>query len=118
MNKSILILCYYYPPLSDVGYKRSIAFPKYLKKHGWNPRVLSVKNPDRSYCTLGTDSPPQGIPTEYSRSISNLSKAAGRMNGLLYRLLKLFGIKNEGNYVCQFLCIPDHFWGLIFCTCP
>jgi len=27
----------YYPPLVDVGCKRSVAFSKYFKKHGWNP---------------------------------------------------------------------------------
>ncbi len=116
MNKNILMLCYYYPPLSDVGSRRSIAFSKYLKKHGWNPYVLSVKNADMSYCTLGTDSPPEGIHTEYSRSVVSLSKIVGRLNGLLYRALKLFGIKYTRNYVYLFLCIPDHFWGWIPCT--
>jgi glycosyltransferase involved in cell wall biosynthesis len=35
------------------------------------------------------------------------------MNGLLCRLLTLFGIKYKGNYVYQVLCIPDYFWGWI-----
>ena len=46
--KNILMICYYFPPLTDVGSKRSIAYAKYFKKYGWNPVVLSVKNPDRS----------------------------------------------------------------------
>jgi len=113
MKKNILMLCYYYPPLSDVGCKRSVALSKYLKKHGWNPYVLSVKNPDRFYCSVGTASPPQGVHTKYSRSIINPYRIVGRMNGLLSRLLKLFGIKYEGNYLYQLFCFPDHFWGWI-----
>jgi hypothetical protein len=54
-GKNILMLCYYYPPLTDVGSKRSVAFSKYFKKHGWNPCVLSVTNPDRAYCWVYPD---------------------------------------------------------------
>jgi glycosyltransferase involved in cell wall biosynthesis len=113
MNKNILMLCYYYPPITDVGSKRSIAFSKYLKKHGWNPYVLSVKNPDRAFCSVGKDSPPQGIHTEYSYSIINLSKLVRRLNGALSRILKLFKINVKHNYFYDFFCIPDHFWGWI-----
>jgi len=34
MKKSVLMICYYYPPIADVGSKRSIAFSKYFKKNG------------------------------------------------------------------------------------
>ena len=65
------MLCYYYPPLVDVGCKRSVAFSKYFKKHGWIPHVLSVKNPDRTFCSVGDDATPAGVHTEYSYSIIN-----------------------------------------------
>jgi hypothetical protein len=71
MNKNILMLCYYFPPLADVGAKRSVAFSKYLKKHGWNPHVLSVKNPDKYTCSIGNEKPPAGVATEYSFSVIN-----------------------------------------------
>ena len=60
---NILMVCYYYPPVTDVGSKRSVAFSKYFKKNGWSPSVLSVKNPDRYYCSVGHDVPPDGVPT-------------------------------------------------------
>jgi glycosyltransferase involved in cell wall biosynthesis len=111
--KNILMLCYYYPPLVDVGCKRSIAFSKYFQKYGWNPYVLSVKNPDRTFCSIGDDEPPPGVHTEYSYSIINMYKFFGKLNGLLSRILKLVGIKLKRNYFYDIFCIPDIFFGWI-----
>jgi glycosyltransferase involved in cell wall biosynthesis len=113
MNKNVLMICYYYPPLTDVGSKRSVAFSKYFKKHGWNPSVLSVKNPDRAYCSIGSDQPPVGIPVERTYSVVNLYGFLGKMNGLLSRIYKPFGSEIRKNYFYIFFCIPDHFWGWI-----
>lgn len=113
MRRNILMICYYYPPLTDVGCKRSVAFSKYFKKHGWNPFVLTVKNPDKTYCSLGNDKPPPGISVEYSYSVVNLYKFFGKINGLLSRLLKLFGSEIKRNYFYDIFCIPDIFVGWI-----
>ena len=113
MSRNILMLCYYFPPLTDVGAKRSVSFSKYFKKFDWNPWVLSVKNPDRAYCSIGDDIPPPGIPTEYSYSVINLFRLIGRLNGVLLKALGLIRIDLKRNYFYQFLCIPDHFWGWI-----
>jgi len=110
---NVLMICYYYPPIADVGSKRSVAFSKYFKKHGWNPYVLSVKNPDRCYCTIGSDIPPEGVPAAYSYSIANLYWILGKLNGALARVLKLFGINVDRNYFYEFLCYPDHFLGWV-----
>lgn len=107
------MLCYYYPPLTDVGSKRSVAFSKYLKKHGWNPCVLSVKNPDKGYCSIGNDKPPEGVTTEYSYSIINLFKLIGILNAVLSKALRLIKINIKRNYFYLIFCIPDHFWGWI-----
>jgi len=107
------MICYYYPPLIDVGCKRSIAFSKYFKKHGGIPYVLSVKNPDRTYCSVGDDIPPQGIHTEYSCSIINVYKFFGKLNGLLTRILKFIGVELKRNYFYDIFCIPDIFFGWI-----
>lgn len=113
MKLNILMLCYYYPPLTDVGCKRSVAFSKYFKKYGWNPYVLSVKNPDKGYCSIGTDKPPDDISVEYSYSIINLSRLVGKLNGGLSRALGLINIHVKRNYVAQLLCLPDIFWGWV-----
>ena len=99
--------------LTDVGSKRSVAFSKYFKKHGWNPYVLSVKNPDRSYCSVGTDAPPAGVPTAYTYSLINLYRPLGKLNGALSRLAGLFQMKISRNHLYDLFCIPDYFWGWI-----
>lgn len=110
---NILMICYYYPPLVDVGCKRSVAFSKYFQKYGWKPFVLSVKNPDRMYCILGNDKPPKGVHTEYSYSIVNMYKFLGKFNGLCSRILKMIGLELTGLFFYSIFCIPDIFWGWI-----
>jgi len=109
----VLMICYYYPPITDVGSKRSVAFSKYFKKHGWAPIVLSVRNPDRNYCLVGATAPPEGVRTLYVRSIANLSWALGKLNGALSRLLGLFRIELKGNVFHDALCFPDRFVGWV-----
>lgn len=112
-GKRILMVCYYYPPLTDVGCKRSVAFSKYWKEAGWEPHVLSVKNPDKAYCSIGNDTAPEGVDVTYVSSLFNLYKFFGKLNGLFSRLLKLVGIRHEKNYFYDLFCIPDIFIGWI-----
>ncbi len=113
MNKRIIMICYYYPPLMDVGAKRSVAFAKYLKKYGWSPYVVSVRNPDKEFCKLGNDAPTPGIPVEYTYSIVNFAKLTGWANGLLSRIVKPFGIQIKRNIFNEIIGMPDFFWGWI-----
>ena len=48
-NKNILIITYYWPPSGGSGVQRWVYFSKYLKKFGWNPRVLTVSPKKASY---------------------------------------------------------------------
>jgi len=107
------MVCYYFPPLTDVGCKRSVAFATYLMKHHWQPFVLSVKNPDRHYCSLGVEPPPDGMPVAYTYSLVNPIKFLGRANGLLNRVLSLFNRGVTRNYFYELLCIPDFFVGWV-----
>ncbi len=107
------MICYYYPPLLDVGCKRSVAFAKYFKKADWNPIVLSVKNPDKTYCVWGEREHKSNIPTTYSNSIINYYNLLGEINGLLAKILRLFNLKLKRNYFYEFLCIPDVFLGWV-----
>lgn len=107
----VLMVCYYYPPLADVGCKRSVAFSKYFAKYGWSPLVLSVKNPDKYYCRLGDELPPEGISVEYVRSVFNPYRLLGIMNGVLTRLLKPFKIKLTRNYFMIYSVILIILWG-------
>jgi len=107
--KNVLMICYYYPPLVDVGCKRSVAFSKYFQKHGITPWVLSVKNPDKFYCSFGNDLVPEGVHVTRSYSLMNLYRILGKLNGVIYRFLSVFGVKLKKNIFYELCCIPDPF---------
>lgn len=44
--KKVLIITYYWPPAGGAGVQRALKFVKYLPQFGWEPIVLTVKNPD------------------------------------------------------------------------
>jgi len=107
------MICYFYPPLVDVGCQRSVAFSKYFYKYGWTPYVLSVRNPDKTFCTVGNDQEPFNIHTEYCYSIINIYFFIARFNAVCSRFLNFLNIKITRNYFCDIFCIPDMFWGWI-----
>lgn len=43
--KKVLVIAYHYPPLGGGGVFRTLKFTKYLPKFGYQPYVLTVKNP-------------------------------------------------------------------------
>lgn len=43
--KKVLIVSYNFPPVGGAGVQRPVKFVKYLRKYGWEPIVLTVKNP-------------------------------------------------------------------------
>lgn len=111
---NILMICYYYPPLLDVGSKRSVAFSENFKKYGWNPIVISVRNPDKHFCLLGKDVPPAGVDVVYTYALFNMSYFLGKLNGLFAKLRKLFKLKpTPRSFLVNLLCIPDIFIGWI-----
>ena len=115
-QRNVLMLCYYYPPLTNVGCRRSVAFSKYFQKYGWKPVVVSIRNPDKNFCMIGNDVPPEGIDVYYSYSLVNTYWFLGKMNGLLTRFLRPVGIQPKRNYFYDLINIPDHFWGWILST--
>lgn len=112
-KRNLLMICYYYPPIIDVGSKRSVAFSKYLAKYGWNAHVLSVRNPDKTYCTVGKDLPPPDVKVTYAYSLINVYKIFGKLNGLISRTLKWVNLSIDRNIFYELFCFPDHFFGWI-----
>jgi glycosyltransferase involved in cell wall biosynthesis len=111
--KKILMISYYYPPLSDVGGVRALAFSRHLREFGWEPYVVSVKNPDKHWCIPESTMPPEGVKTYYTRSLMNLTWLTGKLNGLLARILRPFGITLTRPIVGDLICIPDQFIGWV-----
>jgi len=42
MQRNVLIIAYYFPPMGLSGVQRTVKFAKYLPQHGWYPVVLTV----------------------------------------------------------------------------
>ena len=47
MNKSVLILAYYYPPGADSASMRNMKLIKYLAGYGWDINVMTTKSDSR-----------------------------------------------------------------------
>ncbi len=112
-SRKILMICYYFPPITDVGSLRSMHFAKYFNDYGWKPLVLTVSNPDRTYCAVGNEFPPEGVPVEYSPAMINPYKILGKIHGLATRIFNKFRFEPLRNHLYDLLCIPDLFWGWI-----
>ena len=107
------MVCYYYPPLADVGTRRCVSFARYLRELGWDPHVVSVRNPDKFYCVPGAVEPPEEVPVSYTRSVFGLYRILGSFNGFLSRLARLAGFHINRNYLYDLFCMPDGFIGWI-----
>ena len=111
--KKILMISYYYPPLDDVGALKSLGFSKNLPDFGWEPHVLTIKNPDSSYCLVGNSLQPNNTIVFYSRSLFNLNRVVWKINGLIKLFLKVIGKDLKKNIFHDLICIPDVFIGWI-----
>lgn len=98
--------------MSEVGSLRAAGFSKYLPMYGWNPIILTIKNPDPQYCN-----PISSLPIERgvfrAPSLFSLSYLSGKANGLLSRFLRLFGKELGSSVVPSLLLIPDFAQGWI-----
>jgi len=110
MNKEkILMVCYYYPPLKDVGVKRSVAFSEYLSSY--TPVVLTVSNPDRLYCSVGDPLLENTVEVHRARNMFNCTAIVGKLDAVIEKLCEFIFRKKKlkYRYAYNFLCIPDHF---------
>lgn len=44
--KRVLVIAYHYPPLAGAGVLKTLRTTRYFSKFGWQPLVLTVKNPE------------------------------------------------------------------------
>ena len=62
-ENNVLMVAYYFPPLSGSGVFRSLKFAKYLPELGWNTAVISAEEPPRGW-NFRDDSMINEIPQE------------------------------------------------------
>lgn len=43
--RKVLFVVYYFPPLGGGGVQRTVKFAQYLPEFGWQPQILTVRNP-------------------------------------------------------------------------
>jgi glycosyltransferase involved in cell wall biosynthesis len=104
-RKKVLMICYYFPPIRTVGSLRSAAFAKWLPAFGWDPTVLTVRNPRDRWVKVD-DAPPDGTRVERSFEfdlfgLTELSQAVHS------RIAKLLGKELKFNFLREYLCFPD-----------
>jgi glycosyltransferase involved in cell wall biosynthesis len=44
-RRKVLVIAYIFPPVGGAGVQRVVKFVKHLRKHGWDPTILTVANP-------------------------------------------------------------------------
>ena len=73
MLKKVLMVAFCFPPMQFIGAQRPYGLAKYLPRYGWDPIVLTIKQPG--------DFPPgiNVLPTNYTDIIASLRKL-GKLN--------------------------------------
>ncbi len=119
--KRVLIISYYWPPSGGIGVHRCLKYAKYLRNFGWEPVILTAKNPDYPVLDEGNfKDVPNGVevlksniwePYNIFKTLIGKKKEEKIHNVLITEkepgLLYKFGIWIRGNFF-----IPDarRFW--------
>lgn len=102
--KRVLMLCYYYPPLSSAGTHRSVGFTQRLGQFGWQPVVLTVRQ-SRIRWEPRCEQVPSNV--EVVRSFEwNLQSVLALLTGLLNRLCDLVRLPRRSGLFYRW-CLPD-----------
>jgi Glycosyl transferase 4-like domain len=81
-SKRVLVIAYHYPPLAGAGMLKTLRTTRYLAEYGWQPLVLTVKNPEPYH--QAANPIPEGIEVYRSWRIPG--------GNLLARLLRRMGL--------------------------
>jgi hypothetical protein len=103
-TRRVLMLCYYFPPLSSAGTQRSVGFARWLHDSGWTPVVLTVQR-SRTRWEHGGEKIPQGI--SIIRTIElNLQGLLSLLTGAFNRLCDALGVRRRPSPFFTW-CLPD-----------
>jgi len=103
MNK-VLIITYHFPPFRTGGVYRHQKFVKYLRSFGWDPFVITVRNPDKKIIdpTLISDLPENlTVYRTYSIDLGGLRNM--RFNTFVEREYKSCNHPPEKTYISKFI---------------
>ena len=106
MDRKILMICYYFPPIVTSGVARSLEFAKLLPQFGWEAIVLTVRHSKDLWVEAKLGEDPKGIRVERT-SEWNLAGLAAFLHGCCCRVARLFGKDLTQNLFREYLCVPD-----------
>ncbi len=102
--RRVLMVCYYFPPISAAGTHRTVGFVRWLRHFGWSPVVLTVDKSRIPWEPRTEQVPPD---VEVVRSFEwNLQRVLGGLTGLLNSLRRLFGLPRRSSPFYRW-CLPD-----------
>ncbi|MFH1761038.1 MAG: glycosyltransferase [bacterium] len=99
-KKSLLMVAYFFPPMGGAGSLRPLKLAKYLPDCGWDPVVLTVKNPDWYYA-YDPDLLNE-LPDKTSIYRSRMIRSAW-----LYRMLNPLRVRKLDTWIRKWLLHPD-----------
>lgn len=109
--EKILLIAYFYPPITNVGKNRTLRFQKHLENFNYLPIIHTVKNPDRHIVDISSFSHSSGkVYRSYSLNFGLLSNL---LNAGFNQIAKLFKKNFPGNPIRRLFFIPDAHIGWI-----
>ena len=99
-RKKVLMIAYHFPPIGGAGALRPLKTAKYLPLYGWDPIVLTVKNPDWYYGQddhLLKDMPPTAM----------IVRTFMLRSAWFYRILNPFRVRKLDLLIRRYLVHPD-----------
>ena len=110
INRTVLMLCYFFPPMRTTGVTRSKEFARNLSNLGWQPIILSVKNSKDPWTRDFNEPIPSGIEIHRAMEI-NVPQVIRLLDGMRETILKILHYKYRPNVFHDWLCVPDHHIG-------
>ena len=102
--RRVLMLCYYFPPISSAGTHRSVAFARWLQHFGWHPVVLTVHR-SRTRWELSREEVPTDV--EVVRSSEwDLQGVLALLSGMFNRACDLLRLRRRPSPFYAW-CLPD-----------
>jgi|GEM_PF-2049212 len=99
-GKKLLLIAYYFPPLGGSGALRPLKIAKYISYYGWDPIIITVKNPDWYYAH------DPGLLKELDSNVAILKTFAIK-SSWIYRVLNPLRIKKLDEVIRVYFLLPD-----------
>lgn len=105
-KKSLLMICYLFPPIRASGVARSLAFAQHLKDFGWDVTVLTVKQSKDKWVVSDGEPEPEGMSIVRTFEF-NISIILDTLFGITNRILGLFRTRLKRNWFRVIFAFPD-----------